>query len=73
MRVRGNSTERMVLGALFAALTAVCAQVIIPIGTAYLLRRMSGHWKVALQTLIGLLALYLIIYNGSLLVKYMTL
>lgn len=46
---------------------------IIPIGTAYLLRRMSGHWKVALQTLIGLLALYLIIYNGSLLVKYMTL
>ena len=31
--MRGKSTERMVLGALFAALTAVCAQVIIPIGT----------------------------------------
>lgn len=31
--MRGNRTERMVLGALFAALTAVCAQVIIPIGT----------------------------------------
>ena len=31
--MRKNATERMVLGALFAALTAVCAQVIIPVGT----------------------------------------
>ena len=46
---------------------------IIPIATGYLLRRMSGRRRLALQTLIGLLALYLIIYNGSLLVKYMTL
>ena len=30
--MRGKSTERLVLGSLFAALTAVCAQVVIPVG-----------------------------------------
>ena len=32
MTMRQRATERMVLSALFAALTAVCAQVVIPVG-----------------------------------------
>ena len=45
---------------------------IIPIAVAFLFRRLHGRWRLALRTLIALLALYLIIYNGRLIVGYMT-
>ncbi len=44
---------------------------IVPIATGYLLRRLRGGWQWTLRTIVSLLALYLIIYNGRLIAGYM--
>lgn len=44
---------------------------VLPLATAYLFKRLAGKWLLSLRIVVALLALFLWVWNGSLLLTYM--